>query len=206
MRYVQEISRCLYDCNMTAEASRSGAGNGVAGLGWNVSLGPTVTRSIQGNPDEEGYLIYNPDFGSWDTSYMHKMTRRYGARTTGCVFYSTFDAQGNFVFRRPEKSSESGSHIPVYLPLTSDKVETSDIRSGFQVTDGSGNIYRFKEAEYSNVGERLLRLETNGCHQSETGQAFLSYVTQKLTYADSYDYYAVETWVKVTKLTGYWQG
>lgn len=50
------------------------AGNGVAGLGWNVDFGPTVTRSIQGNPDEEGYLIYNPDFGSWDTSYMHKMT------------------------------------------------------------------------------------------------------------------------------------
>lgn len=68
-------------------------------------------------------------------------------------FYNTFDAQGNFVFRRPEKSSESGSHIPVYLPLTSDKVETSDIRSGFQVTDGSGNIYRFKEAEYSNTGK-----------------------------------------------------
>ena len=84
---------------------------------------------------------------------MHKMTEGMAHEQPDVFFYSTFDAQGNFVFRRPEKSSESGSHIPVYLPLTSDKVETSDIRSGFQVTDGSGNIYRFKEAEYSNTGK-----------------------------------------------------
>ena len=63
------------------------AGNGVAGLGWNVDFGPTVTRSIQGNPDEEGYLIYNPDFGSWDTSYMHKMTEGMAHEQPDVFFY-----------------------------------------------------------------------------------------------------------------------
>ncbi len=180
------------------------AGNGVAGLGWNVDFGPTVTRSIQGNPDEEGYLIYNPDFGSWDTSYMHKMTEGMAHEQPDVFFYSTFDAQGNFVFRRPEKSSESGSHIPVYLPLTSDKVETSDIRSGFQVTDGSGNIYRFKEAEYSNTG-KITGWKLTDVTSLKQDRLSFSYVTQKLTYADSYDYYAVEDMGESYR-NGYWQG
>ena len=121
-----------------------------------------------------------------------------------CFFYSTFDAQGNFVFRRPEKSSESGSHIPVYLPLTSDKVETSDIRSGFQVTDGSGNIYRFKEAEYSNTG-KITGWKLTDVTSLKQDRLSFSYVTQKLTYADSYDYYAVEDMGESYR-NGYWQG
>ena len=84
------------------------AGNGVAGLGWNVDFGPTVTRSIQGNPDEEGYLIYNPDFGSWDTSYMHKMTEGMAHENRMCFFIVHLMLRGiscSGVLRNPRKAA-----------------------------------------------------------------------------------------------------
>lgn len=88
--------------------------------------------------------------------------------------------------------------------MTSDKVETSDIRSGFQVTDGSGNIYRFKEAEYSNTG-KITGWKLTDVTSLKQDRLSFSYVTQKLTYADSYDYYAVEDMGESYR-NGYWQG
>lgn len=180
------------------------AGNGVAGLGWNMDFGPTVTRSIQGNPDEEGYLIYNPDFGSDNASYLRKMTEGLAHEQPDIFFYSTFDAQGNFVFCRPETSSESGKYTPVYLPLTPDKIETENLRSGFRVTDGSGNIYRFTEPEYSNTSQ-LTGWKLTDVTSLNKDKLSFTYTIQRYSNVDSYDYYAIEDMGESTR-TCYWQG
>lgn len=180
------------------------SGNGIAGLGWSMDFGPTMSRSIQGSRDEEGYLIYNPNFGSDDASYLHQITEGLANEQPDVFFYSTFDSQGNFVYKRPEKSSESGTYVPVYLPLTTTKVETTDIRSGFKVTDGSGNIYNFTEAEYTNLG-MITGWKLKDVTSLRNDKLSFSYVKQQLTYIDNYDYYAVEDMIEVQK-NGYWQG
>ena len=163
----------------------------IAGLGWSLDYGPSLTRSIQGSPDEDGYLYYNPEFGSDNRSYLKKITDGMAHEEPDVFYYNTFDAQGCFVFDRPKGDSESGKYRPVYFPLTPAKVETSGIRSGFQMTDGSGNLYNFQESEYTN-SNLLTGWKLKEVISPKNDKLTFSYVTNRITHRNYYDYYAVE--------------
>ena len=168
------------------------ATNDIAGLGWTLDFGPSVSRSIQGSPDEEGYLYYNPNYGSDDRSYLHKIVDGDAHEQPDVFYYNTFDAQGCFIFDRPKNSGESGSYRPVYFPLTVDKVEASDIRnSGFQITDGSGNLYKFQESEYTNTN-LLTGWKLSEVVSPRNDKLSFSYIANRITHRNYYDYYAVE--------------
>ena len=163
----------------------------IAGLGWSLDYGPSLTRSIQGSPDEDGYLYYNPEFGSDNYSYLHKMTDGMAHEQPDVFYYSTFDAQGCFVYKRPLNSSQSNTYCPVYLPLTADKVETSGIRNGFRMTDGSGNLYEFQEGEYTNTN-LLTGWKLKEVVSPRNDKLSFSYISSTINRREYYDYYAVE--------------
>ena len=167
------------------------ATNDIAGLGWTLDFGPSITRSIQGKPDEDGYIIYNQHFGSDDPSYLHKVTDGETHEQPDVFYYNTFDAQGCFVYKRPLNSSESRIYRPVYLPLTVDKVETSDPRYGFQVTDGAGNLYKFEEKELTNTN-LLTAWRPKEIISPRNDKLIFSYVSNTINHREYYDYYSVE--------------
>lgn len=168
----------------------------VAGLGWTLDFGPTMGRSIQGMPDERGYLNYNSLFGSNNSTYLEALCNGGYDEMPDVFYYSTLDEQGCFVYKRPESGSPASIAL---IPLTSVQIEAGGFQSnGFTVKDGNGNVYQFSESEYSD-SDKLTGWKLKTLTSPKGDRMDFSYTQCMLQTSSYYDYYATED-----RQDGYW--
>lgn len=181
----------------------------LAGLGWTLDFGPTMGRSIQGMPDENVYLTYNPDFGSQESSYLDKLANGTMDELPDVFYYSTLDRQGCFVLKRPETSAQSRTYTPLMIPLNETRIACNGSAvSGFTLTDGSGNSYLFTEKEYTD-SNKLTGWKLKTLTSPRGDRMDFSYTECDIQHLSSYDYYAAEDQPEGgldLSRSGYWQG
>ena len=179
----------------------------IAGLGWTLDFGPTMGRSIQGLPDEQNYLLYNKDFGSYDPLYLEKLVNGAADEQADVFYYSTLSEEGSFLFKRPKSSAESGDRTPLMIPLTATKIDGSLFNtSGFTLKDGDGNTYEFTEKEYTD-NSQLTGWKLKTLSSPHGDRLDFTYTTCDLSHYAYYDYYAAEDQPgDDLGRNGYWRG
>lgn len=115
-----------------------------AGSGWTLFAEPSITRSVQGNPDEHttiGYLDnVQPNYGAGWTTYLDNLDQRLHDETPDEFYYKLSDQSGRFYFSKPLKSSDGHSILTLpYRPL---KIDYKSPKR-FQIVDDRGLLYRF---------------------------------------------------------------
>mgnify|MGYP001668036566 CR=1 FL=1 len=128
-----------------------GEHSGWIALGWTLQAEPIVTREKKGNgPDESGYLVYNPSFGTYNKYYMQMVASGSGHDEEADIFYfKTLNQAGKFIFKRPEKENESNLYRPIFFPSQPLKVTTSNLKNGLQIIDQYGTKYTFGDTKQS---------------------------------------------------------
>lgn len=111
-----------------------------AGLGWSVQVGGQVTRTIQGKPDENGFLDgtndYSLDTYDYCNNFYYKEHTASGSddRDPDLFSYSFPGGSGRFVLRQ-------GGLPPLLFPESAIKVTRNP--NYYDITDTKGTMYRF---------------------------------------------------------------
>jgi hypothetical protein len=119
------------------------------GLGWSLTAGGVITRSMHGGPDEEGgYFAYH---GLTVDSITHNtnITSDFCAGTLDDqpdIFYYNFAGQsGKFVL------DTTAQHNPRFIPFANLKITHDPGLDSFRVVDANGIIYIFSTPETTSV-------------------------------------------------------
>jgi YD repeat-containing protein len=119
-----------------------------AGLGWDLTIEPQITCSINGLPDVEAY-IPNTFVGAWGTSssrdayYLNNLADGLVDEQPDEYTYQLLSSSGAFMFRKTDVDSAEIVTIP-YRPI---KITGS---TSFQITDEMGRRYFFDKTETTN--------------------------------------------------------
>jgi YD repeat-containing protein len=135
-----------------------------AGLGWSLDAGGTITRKIQGKPDEQAnnYFAATPtsEFRVKSTSeidgyseaaldYLSKIDTRYYDGEPDIFSYSFPGHSGRFLFN--QKDNFTPFLIP-YAPLAVSKTYVDPVTTKFSIKDEGGCNYLFNTVESTSSG------------------------------------------------------
>jgi YD repeat-containing protein len=118
--------------------------SGWVGLGWSLSAEPSVTRSVAGNPDENGFLT-STLLGTNTNDYLDPLSKGTYDEVPDQFYYSMPDKQGSFFFSRtPGVSGYTLKTLP-FEPLQISKLSPTLNTQivGFKIVDEGGKQYYF---------------------------------------------------------------
>ncbi|WP_133176927.1 hypothetical protein [Terrimonas sp.] len=118
------------------------------GLGWDLSIEPQITRSINGKPDEESYLT-NSHVGAWgsyyprDAYYLNLLADGVVDEQPDEYSFNLLTGSGGFMYRKTSTNTSEISTIP-FKPI---KITSS---GSFTIIDELGREYTFNKVEQTN--------------------------------------------------------
>ncbi len=120
------------------------------GLGWSLSAGGVITRSMHGKPDEGGSGYWS--VGNWSDAqilgpspYLYSPAWSGGYDLEPDIFYFNFAGRsGKFVM------DANDGHNAHCIPFQNLQIQHDNSLNGFTITDSEGNIYTFDVKETTN--------------------------------------------------------
>jgi hypothetical protein len=153
-----------------------------AGLGWSVQVGGQITRTIQGKPDENGFLTGTNDY-TVDTydfcnhfSYKEHTASGSNDREPDLFSYTFPGESGRFVLRQ-------GGLPPQLFPESAIKVTRNP--NFYDITDTKGTMYRFG-SDWS--GTNAARESTNSTSGSTVTSGVVTWYLQEIKSPNTDDF------------------
>lgn len=148
--------------------------SGFAGTGWTLNLEPSISRQINGIPDEEDYGWFNRNEGWNHVPSGMSAEYEYYLRKTGNT-YDTYPDK--FIYKLPNSGS-SGYFENQFTPLrtaprTNDRVVFQGSGS-MEVTDAKGIRYSFGSS-YEMTGNYITRWLCDGIYSARNGELLASF-------------------------------
>lgn len=148
--------------------------SGFAGTGWTLNLEPSISRQINGIPDEEDYGWFNR-YESWNQVPVDAQAKyEYYTKKLDNT-YDTYPDK--FTYRLPHSGS-SGYFENYYTPLctaprTNDKVIMGG-SSYIDIYDENGIHYEFG-GNYESTGNKITRWLCDGIYSARNGEQLASF-------------------------------
>ncbi|TKC04489.1 hypothetical protein FA048_19570 [Pedobacter polaris] len=130
--------------------------SGWVGSGWSLIAEPTITRAINGRPDENHFL-YNENLGSNEKEYLDGLVNNIYDELPDQFYYNLVDKSGSFLYsRKPNISGYNIKTLPFQpIKITSPGVSLNQL-TNFKIVDDNGRQYFFG----GNKLERTSLLQT----------------------------------------------
>ena len=114
--------------------------SGRMGQGWTLNAEPSISRNIQGKPDENGYL--ETYIRESSTEVQEKIANGVYDVTPDAFYYKLLDKSGKFYFSRNVYTQNSPAEIVVH-PYEPIKIISATPSQGFRIVDDKGVNYEF---------------------------------------------------------------
>ncbi|NDV59043.1 hypothetical protein [Bacteroides sp. 519] len=136
------------------------------GLNWALNIEPSISRRINGLPDEYGYLVttgrqnYNYPRNHWDME-MLASGQANKDEDPDLFYYQLSGKSGKFYFKRSGTLEKPGANVDIltipYEPVRIEPDRTNGHLHAFDVTDDGGTYYRFGKS----LGTQAIALGTS---------------------------------------------
>jgi YD repeat-containing protein len=160
--YEIEVGDLMLPIGLSYHASgiKVNENSGLVGLGWTLNAEPKVSRSVEGLPDEEGYLkhVNNPPQTPLDEMFYNERLAVGGSgvdEQPDAFFYTLLSGAGKFFISKKLRSTELPKFQTVpYAPILIDNANivsissnTATAISSFNIRDQHGVAYNFANVE-----------------------------------------------------------
>lgn len=134
--------------------------NGRLGIGWTLNAEPSVSRQINGLPDEKGYLVSHGKAGGY-THYFGYMAELADGQNNkdedpDTFYYKLLNKSGKFFFYRGNNLEKPSSNVTIetlpFEPIKIDYTKTTNSLTAFTITDDNGYLYRFGGNDNNSMG------------------------------------------------------
>ncbi len=174
--------------------------NGRLGIGWSLDVSPSISRQINGMPDESGYLMTSGEQRlpyPMDFYYEEQLADgRSKDEAPDAFYYQLLNKSGKFYLNRGDlsrPSSEVGITLVPFEPIRVNPISVSSL-SGFDITDENGFRYSFNGENRAYSDSRTIQWKVKTI--TSPNRKTLSYTYSPLAYTNVtwnlVDYYAVE--------------
>lgn len=193
--------------------------NGRLGIGWNLNAEPSISRQINGLPDERGYLVTpgnNASYAYW-FGYMEDLADGLSSRDEDpdMFYYRLVNKSGKFYFNRGTNLDNPSSTITVetlpFDPIKISYTQGGSFFSKFEIRDDNGFLYKFGSGNsIGKTGTEDITWKVNEITSPTNNKVSFTYGTHLTTCTwNLTDYIVIEESMKAHSLTadlGYYVG